>query len=381
MGKFITEGRKLVTIRTISDIKPIENADNIEVVCVDGWTVVSKKNEFKIGDSCLFFEIDSLLPLDNEMFSFLNKDKTYEIEGKQYVRLRTIKLRGQISQGLALPVRLPIDLAHDLAKEQDGKFKDLEVGLEYYYGVLKYEPVDTNVAGNAETAGTFPWFMPKTDEDRIQNVYNKYNSLYKDVEFEATMKLEGSSISIAYVSDIDKRLEKLDYDEYPYNYETGQVIVCSRNLALKYSPESKFWLGAESIDMPTKIKEYCENNNRQLDFQGELMGPGIQGNIEKFTSYHVFVYRVWDIDNQCELLPHEVDEICFKLGFKQTPRLFVNKIFQHFETLNDFLAASEIPSINAKQAEGIVYKSTTNVNGRQIHFKVINNKYLLKQQD
>lgn len=381
MEKFVTEGRKLVTIRTVSDIKPIENADNIEAVCVDGWTVVSKKNEFQVGDECLFFEIDSLLPLDNEMFSFLNKGKVYEVEGKQYVRLRTVKLRGQISQGLILPVKLTVELADDIVKEQGGRFKDLDVGLEHYYGVLKYEPVDTTVAGNAETAGSFPWYMPKTDEDRIQNVYNKYNSLYKDVEFEATMKLEGSSISIAYVSDDDKRLEKLDSIDYPYNYEYGQVVVCSRNLALKYSPESKFWLGAESLDMPAKIKRYCEDSGRQLDFQGELMGPGIQGNIEKFDSYQVFVYRIWDIDNQCELSPVDVDKICFSLGFKQAPRLFVSKVFEHFETLEDFLATSEIPSINAKQAEGIVYKSVENVNGRQIHFKVINNKYLLKQQD
>lgn len=380
--KFVTEGRKLATLRKISNVFPIEGADAIEAAQVDGWTVVTKKGEFKVGDDCWFFEIDSLLPLDNPAFAFLNKGKTYEIDGKQYARLRTIKLRGQISQGLALPFEYFVVLFHaDI--ETDYFTSDLDkpiytYGMEEYLGVKKYEPADTTVQ-HTDAAGTFPSFIPKTDEERIQNVYNKYAEAYEDVEFEASMKLEGSSISIAYVSNEDYLMEKLNNTEYPYNYQDGQVIVCSRNMALKYNPDSSFWKGAESLDMPAKIKAYCEDSGRQLDFQGELMGPKIQGNIEKFEDYHVYVYRIWDIDNQCELSPYEVDVICQRLGFLQVPRLFVGKVFNMFPTLQDFLMASEISSINAKQAEGLVYKSIENINGKQIHFKVINNKYLLKQ--
>lgn len=380
--KFVTEGRKLVTLRKISNVFPIEGADAIEAAQVDGWTVVTKKGEFKAGDDCWFFEIDSLLPLDNPAFAFLNKGKTYEIDGKQYARLRTIKLRGQISQGLALPFEHFVVLSHaDI--ETDYFTGDLDksiytYGMEEYLGVKKYEPVDTTVQ-HTDAAGTFPRFMPKTDEERLQNVYGKYAEAYEDIEFEASMKLEGSSISIAYIHNEDYLMEKLNNTEYPYNYQDGQVIVCSRNMALKYNPDSAFWKGAESLDMPAKIKAYCEDSERQLDFQGELMGPKIQGNIEKFEDYQVYVYRIWDIDKQCELSPYETDVICQRLGFLQVPRLFVGKVFKMFPTLQDFLTASEIPSINAKQSEGLVYKSTTNVNGRQIHFKVINNKYLLKQ--
>ena len=86
--KFVTEGRKLVTLRKISNVFPIEGADAIEAAQVDGWTVVTKKGEFKVGDDCWFFEIDSLLPLDNPVFAFLNKGKTYEVDGKQYARLK-----------------------------------------------------------------------------------------------------------------------------------------------------------------------------------------------------------------------------------------------------------------------------------------------------
>lgn len=382
--KFVTEGRKLVTLRKISNVFPIEGADAIEAAQVDGWTVVTKKGEFKIGDDCWFFEIDSLIPLDNPVFAFLNKGKTYEVEGKQYARLRTIKLRGQISQGLALPFVFMENIFYDTMQDYVKMEKEVETfydfGFENYLGVKKYEPMDTTTVQHTDAAGTFPYFMPKTDEERLQNVYGKYAESYKDIEFEASMKLEGSSISIAYIHNEDYLIGKLNKIEYPYNYQDGQVIVCSRNMILKYNPDSVFWKGAEFLDMPAKIKVYCEDSGRQLDFQGELMGPKIQGNIEKFGDYRVYVYRIWDIDKQCELSPYETDVICQRLGFLQVPRLFVGKVFKMFQTLQDFLYASEIPSINAKQAEGLVYKSIENINGKQIHFKVINNKYLLKQE-
>lgn len=382
--KFVTEGRKLVTFRKIANLFPIEGADAIEAAQVDGWIVVVKKGEFEIGDDCLFFEIDSLLPLDNPIFTFLNKGKTYTVGGGQYARLRTIKLRGQISQGLALPLEhfdagFYPQITHEYLNSTDLVESISHYGIEDYLGVKKYEPADTTVQ-HTDAAGAFPRFMPKTDEERLQNVYSKYAEAYEEVEFEASMKLEGSSISIAYIHNEDYLMDKLDNTDYPYNYQDGQVIVCSRNMALKYNPDSVFWKGAEALDMPAKIKSYCEDSGRQLDFQGELMGPKIQGNIEKFEDYRVYVYRIWDIDKQCELSPYETDVICQRLGCLQVPRLFVGKVFKMFQTLQDFLAASEIPSINAKQAEGLVYKSIENVNGKQIHFKVINNKYLLKQE-
>ena len=104
MTELVTEGRKLVTVRTIDAIDAIEGADQIVAATVDGWQVVVKKGEFEVGQKCVFFEIDSFVPANRKEFAFLAARGTkLDDEGKERCRLRTIKLRGVISQGLALP--------------------------------------------------------------------------------------------------------------------------------------------------------------------------------------------------------------------------------------------------------------------------------------
>lgn len=98
--------RKLASIQQIKHIEPIPNADNIVKLSINGWSVVSKKNEFKIGDFCVYFEIDSFLPITDQRFSFLEKSSKAKMDDEIGLRLRTIKLKNQISQGLALPLSL-----------------------------------------------------------------------------------------------------------------------------------------------------------------------------------------------------------------------------------------------------------------------------------
>lgn len=102
--------RKLATIQIIEELKPIEGADKIEAARVKGWWIVVKKDQFKVGDRVIYYEIDSLLPVKPE-FEFLLKGSTLKksvIDGKEYegIRLKTIKLRGALSQGLILPVSI-----------------------------------------------------------------------------------------------------------------------------------------------------------------------------------------------------------------------------------------------------------------------------------
>lgn len=89
--------RKLVTIQKIMSLDPIPGADNIQVASVLGWKCVVRRDEFKVGDICAYFEIDSLLPVET-WTDFLRKGDPRPF------RLRTIKLRGVQSQGLALPM-------------------------------------------------------------------------------------------------------------------------------------------------------------------------------------------------------------------------------------------------------------------------------------
>ena len=161
--------RKLVTIQKISDLKPIENADAIECAGVLGWHVVVKKGEFKIGDPCVYFEIDSLLPVVSE-FAFLSKSgvkKSYA-DGKEYegYRLKTIRLRGQISQGLCLPISI-LDGKKYPTDSRKNPVYQTGTDVTSLLGVVKYEPViPANLSGQAK--GLFPGFIPKTDETRIQ---------------------------------------------------------------------------------------------------------------------------------------------------------------------------------------------------------------------
>lgn len=115
MAELVTEGRRLVTVRKINAINPIPNADAIEVATIDGWNVVIKKGEFAVGDYCMFFEIDSFLPANDGRFAFLaGKGTKTDENGVERIRLRTIKLRGQISQGLALPISAFYEIFYEL---------------------------------------------------------------------------------------------------------------------------------------------------------------------------------------------------------------------------------------------------------------------------
>ncbi len=419
MSELIKEGRKLVTVRKITDIQPIANADAIELAIVDGWQTVIKKGEFKVGEYCVFFEIDSFLPADNPKFAFLLRNGTKTDEsGVERIRLKSIKLRGEISQGLVLPVTHFEEVLEEIdnfnghhpdsytSVAREKLLQELEeerYGIEQFLNVTKYErPSERNGgAGNAKAAGDFPICIPKTDEERVQNIYGKYNTFYKDVEFRPSLKLDGSSITIAYITDEKYFLNKLndthvEFNEftqelvsteipYPHDYGDAQGIVCSRNLALKYDPKSKFWLGVNNIDLMPKLKNYCDEYDRSLAIQGELMGEGIQGNREKFSKYEIFAFRIWDIDKQEFLDDADFIDVCEKVGVQTVPQYPVIKPFEKYSTLKEFLEASDISSINHPIAEGIVYKSIQKIDnyGKPVtlHFKVINNKFLLKCED
>jgi RNA ligase (TIGR02306 family) len=96
--------RKLASIQVIRDIRPIEGADAIELAIINNWQVVVAKNVgHQIGDHVVYCEIDSFLPIQEE-FEFLRKSSYKKMADREGFRLKTIKLRGQVSQGLILPM-------------------------------------------------------------------------------------------------------------------------------------------------------------------------------------------------------------------------------------------------------------------------------------
>lgn len=365
--------RKLVTLRAIDEIREHTNADALELAIVDGWQVVVKKGEFQTGDLALYFEIDSFLPADDSRFEFLRKTgvKTDE-SGKERIRLRTVKLRKEISQGLLLPWYDFPEL-HEYARTGD----DLSEKLD----VIKFERPEPS-APNA--AGNFPDFIKKTDEDRIQNVWKKLSREHFDSSFIPTLKLDGTSCTIAYLNekyeDEWKEDGFNDVDRNDSSSIIGKVIACSRNLRIKYDRESHYWKAIEASNLHVKIRDMARDRDRAVAIQGEVMGPGIQGNPEKLNTYQFFAFNVFDIDSQ-EYLPFTDAVNLFEAyGIQYVPIIGKPlKVFQEFDTIDSLLEYSDGPSINAKYREGIVWKSEDAA--PSVSFKAISNKWLLKVEE
>ena len=235
LGYIFLVERQLVTIRTVSELRPIPDADAIETAVVDGWTCVVKKGEFGAGDRGVYFEIDSLLPLADERFSFLKKGAI----GQEFHKLRTVKLRKQLSQGLLLPTSAFPELTTECA--------DMAGTL----GIIKWEPtLPVCLAGKVK--GVFPSFVRKTDEERIQNMPSVLTDETQS-HFEVSIKLDGSSMTVFH--------------------RDGEIGVCSRNLQLIESEENTLWQVVKRLHMDKVLLKI----GRNVAVQGELIGAGDSG--------------------------------------------------------------------------------------------------------
>jgi RNA ligase (TIGR02306 family) len=335
--------RKLASIQKIREIKPIKDADNIEIVRVNNWDVVSKKGEFKVGDLCVYFEIDSFLPIRDE-FEFLRKSsykKMLDIEG---FRLKTMRMRGQLSQGLVLPISMfPENV--------------LPVGLDVtdLLGVVKYEP-PIPAELNGAVKGGFPSFIPKTDEERIQNLTDKFEEWkHQGILFYESEKLDGTSST--------------------FYFNNGEFGICGRNWEYLETEGNTFFRVARELKLEESFRKFGKN----LAFQAELIGEGIQGNPYKIKGQTIRVFNVFDIDTQTRL-PIGAMIGTIMLSFDGV--LIVPIIHAEFtlpDTIDELLQHVEGKSVLNPQTnrEGSVFRS---LDGK-ISFKVISNQFLLRSKD
>jgi RNA ligase (TIGR02306 family) len=341
--------RKMASIRKIDSIDPIEGADAIEVATVGGWKVVIKKGEFNVGDLAVYCEIDSWIP--TELAPFLSKGKEPRVyEGVKGERLRTVKLRGQISQGLLLP------LEPTCANIESLLFEGLDVSFPL--NIQKWEmQVPAQLAGQVK--GNFPTQIPKTDQERAQNLVKEIVGANEiGQRFEITEKLEGSSMT-CYLID-------------------GVFGVCSRNLDLKCDEVNSFWATAIAEDVEEKMRS--EFGLADFAVQGELVGPGVQGNIYKLSKLEFRVFDIYDIRRGVYVDPATRQAMVENMGLKHVP------ILTHQAQLYGTLGITDIPQLlkfaegksvlGGCEREGIVFKE---VNGG-FTFKVISNKYLLGEK-
>lgn len=342
--------RKMATIRRIDAINPIPGADAIEVATVGGWKVVVKKGEFIVGGQAVYCEIDSFIP--TEIAPFLTKaghePKVYEgIVGE---RLRTVKLRKTLSQGLLLPLNVlavQTNSGRYLGDWEQFDGHDVSERL----GIVKYEPpVPAQLAGLVK--GNFPSQIPKTDQERVQNLTREITSLPSSVLFEVTEKLEGSSMT-CYLID-------------------GVFGVCSRNLDLKRDEANSFWKTAIDLDIEAKMRAEGKDN---FAVQGELIGNGVQGNIYKLGGLDFRVYDVYDIQAGEYMMPAIRRALVDHMGLKHVPVIGTGV---SLKTVEEIIADADGKSVlNPQQdREGIVFKQ---IDGGMT-FKAISNRYLLGEK-
>ena len=343
--------RKLASVRKITNLTPIEGADKIELATIDAWKVVVAKDvNHKVDDMVIYCEIDSFLPVKEE-FEFLRKSSYKKMGDQEGFRLKTIKLRGQVSQGLILPITV-------LNPEGTNIYVDPFEGLDVtdMLGIVKYEPpIPAELAGKIK--GMFPSFLHKTDEERIQNLVSEYES-YKeknkeDVKFYVTEKLDGSSATF-YIKD-------------------GMFGVCSRNLELLETEGNSFWRVAREL----KLEESLVSLGKNICLQGELIGESVQGNPYKIKGQTVRFFNGFNIDTQENIPFLEFVELTQKMNLTTVPILDYD--FTLPETVENMLEYADKKSeLNSNlDREGIVVRSYD----RTISFKVISNKFLLKSEN
>lgn len=391
--------RKLATIQQVERITPIPNADRLELLHVKGWQVVSQKGLHKVGDFVVFFEIDSFFKEGVEPFHsdlVARGSRHCQLDTGEVVKgyvIKTIKLRGELSQGYVLSFNTfnadqikyfnkHLEKDFDLTKYLDVVvFEKPETGYEREERSRLSKPpkgqwnkfkwlVNTwlqktfpKIFKKKRVNSTFPSFIRKTDCTRIQNIkdimWDHYNN---GTEFQITCKLDGSSISVY-------RKDKVEG-------------VCSRNLNINMAVITNSFVVNGSI-IHNKLKTYLNND---YCIQGEMVAPNIQGNFEGVSKPEVYVYSIWDMKNQTYLNPADTLLFCNMYHINHVPVLHERIKLKELipvatdaeDLLKQLLLYADGPSgLKGKFREGLVLKQCDKLVNP---IKIISNKYLLKTQ-
>lgn len=335
-------GRKLASIQIVNAVEPIEGADAIEKIRVQGWWVVVGVGQYKVGDRVVYCEIDSLLP-EREEFEFLRGRCFREATPDRPAgfRIKTVRLRGQISQGIVFPVSI---LGDDAWLEEG-------VDVTDSLGIIKFEWPATGGYISGQSKGSFPAFISKTDEVRVQNM---------TLELRHCM---GRQFSIT---------EKLDGTSFTAFWRLGEFGVCSRNLLLDEADD-----GGMLVEVAKRlgVKEKLQSFGFDVAVQGEVIGPGIQGNKYKLKERDLRVFNLIDL-RDCRHLPVNTVE---QFGFSTVPYLGSIELNHAIDEL--VVMSYGKSALNpSTEREGVVMR-TADTNGGRLSFKVINPNFLLKYDE
>lgn len=365
--------RKLATIQVISSIEPIPDADAIEVATIKGWKVVVRKDEFQVGEKVVYFEIDSLIPKTSVTEFLMRKPEDTE------ARLKTVKLRGQVSQGLVLSLGGAYTMNKELNGPSASGFGESEgTDLSDILHIEKYEPPVKY--GNEGESIYWPFSISKTDEERIQNIPEVIDEIINSGEHLCvSVKLDGTSTTVIH-------------------QPNGVQVAGRNNMFLKTDDvayNNKYWSTVKKYNLPEILEKYHEEHPDQyVAVQGELVGPGIQGNKMNLSELKLYIFNLFISTDGCSSWQKQgyeaLIEFCDRNNLDHVPYIYSDlDLKAHNLTSVDALlefskgtyrndAEGYFP--NAKenqQREGLVFRTLDHSKS----FKVINNDFLLKGGD
>lgn len=344
---YVNGERVMAYVATIEEKKAIEGADLIEAYRVGGWWVVDKKDAYSVNDKVVYVSIDAWVP--HEIAPFLSKGKEpREFNGVKGEKLRTVRLKGQISQGLLLPLSVVFFLSP--TTDVDIINTDVTASL----GIQRWEaPIPACLAG--QMRGNFPSAVKKTDAERVQNL-NRSIEQWKQAGYTFTVmeKIDGSSSTF-------------------YLDQENDFHVCSRNWDLKDEGENTYWNMAKKYSIQEKM---IANNMQGLAIQGEVWGNQLNNNLYKSHTQDLAIFSIYDTKTSSYIPTMEAKKIADKLELKFVP---IIGQCNDLPTIDRMLNLAEFNSYlnHSVKAEGHVYRCNEDPN---ICFKAISNLYLLNKK-
>lgn len=333
----------LATVERVLKVEHHPNADKLDIIRVLGYDCIVGRDAYKENDLVVFIQPDSILPLDH----------AWAQEPLRYcsrARVKAIRLRGSWSMGLVINIGV---LPEDTYEGYD---------VTEFLGVTKYEPP---LPTNLQARGGLPFQIPKTDEERYQNLRNLDDLMGEEVD--VTLKIDGSSATYYC----------LLAGHWPSEEQT-KVGMCSRSLELKLedeegNPLNSRWHEAERrYDILRKLRAYCEEHQVSLALRGEVYGIGIQSlghNPHSLEPVNFAAYSVYNITDR-KYETHNFDEhkyldVAATLGIPAVPVLERGPLTREMIERYD----NGLKKVDGKPFEGVVIKHQYG------SFKVINKWY------
>ena len=344
--------RKLASVQKIKNVRPIEKADKLEKANVEAYQVVIPKGIYKEDELVVFFEADSFLPIEDR-YSFLESSfKENDIVGKGY-RIRVQKLRGEVTHGLVMSLKDFPEITNPI--------EDLDVTelLKVKKWTAFSEDPISGTGGSSK-----PWFVPTTDEIRLQSEIGLINEL-KGKPYYISTKIDGMSVTMFY--------------------KDGEFGITSRKMSIPESRNNNIWKYAKKHDIKNRLRDLSDKLGKAIIIQGEFAGPKIQSNNLGLENYEWFVFNIFTEEEDFKNKLMDIGDFlqtAEDLNLKTVP---IEKTGLEFNmSLEDLAEQAKGYYPNGHIKEGIVVRSAdanfSDKLNKELSFKVLNDDYWAQEK-